>query len=182
MVSLKKWQWLIASVLLLTIFLCNTYGNLVVKRSVNKIVYSSEDLLFMRSVIMDIGFRNEQQVPVSADPSIEQLLTYQSIERYNEGFLLSYEQPIVLTALYDGLIVFTGHTRYNGKTISILYGNGITVTFGYVDQFDVLPYSAVSKGTLIATKEAGKLYIQIEENGVFLDIKQTTQWLKELHQ
>ena len=172
MVSLKKWQWLIASVLLLTIFLCNTYGNLVVKRSVNKIVYSSEDLLFMRSVIMDIGFRNEQQVPVSADPSIEQLLTYQSIERYNEGFLLSYEQPIVLTALYDGLIVFTGHTRYNGKTISILYGNGITVTFGYV----------VSKGTLIATKEAGKLYIQIEENGVFLDIKQTTQWLKELHQ
>ena len=104
---------------------------------------------------------------------------YQSIERYNKGFLLAYDQPILLNALYDGLIVFTGHTKYNGKTISILYENGLTVTFGYVDQFEVLPYTSVSKGTLLATKEKGKLYIQIEQDGSIFNMEQTARWIKE---
>lgn len=182
MVGLKKWQWLIASVLLLTIFLFDTFGNLTVKRNINKVVYSSEDLVFMRALIMDIGFQKDQSIPVSAHPSVEQLLTYNSIERYNKGFLLSYEQPIILNALYDGLVVFTEHTQYNGKTVSVLYENGLTVTFGYVDQFALLPYTAVSKGAMIATKESGKLYIQIERNGEIFNLEQTTEWLKEPQQ
>lgn len=182
MVGLKKWKWLIACVLFVTIYICDTYGDLTMKRNINKVIYSSEDLLFMREVLMDISFKKDKQITVSADPSIEQMLMYKTIDRYNEGFLLSYEQPIVLNALYDGLVVFTGHTKYNGKTISILYENGLSVTFGYVDQFAVLPYTSVSKGTQIATKDKGKLYIQIEQDGVIFNLQQTTQWLKEQHQ
>lgn len=179
MVGLKKWQWLIASLLFITVYLCDTYGNLSMKRAINQFVYSSEDLVLIRSVLMDITFQEDKKIPVTVDPSIEQLLMYQTIEHYNKGFLLAYEQPILLNALYDGLIVFTGHTKYNGKTISILYENGLTVTFGYVDQFEVLPYTPVSKGVPIATKEKGKLYIQIEQDGALFDMKQTTDWLKE---
>ena len=179
MVGLKKWQWLIASVLFVTIYLCETYGDLQTKRLINQVVYSSEDLVFIRAVLMDITFQDDEKISVSVDPSIEQLLLYQSIERYNKGFLLAYDQPILLNALYDGLIVFTGHTKYNGKTISILYENGLTVTFGYVDQFEVLPYTSVSKGTLLATKEKGKLYIQIEQDGSIFNMEQTARWIKE---
>ena len=179
MVGLKKWQWLIASVLFVTIYLCEMYGNLPTKRMIHQIVYSSEDLVLIRSVLMDITFQEDDKIPVSVDPSIEQLLMYQTIERYNKGFLLTYEQPLLLNALYDGLIVFTGHTKYNGKTISILYENGLTVTFGFVDQFEVLPYTPVSKGTLLASKEKGKLYIQIEQDGAIFNMEQTTRWIKE---
>jgi hypothetical protein len=179
MVGLKKWQWLIASVLFVTIYLCEMYGNIPTKRLINQVVYSSEDLVLIRAVLMDITFQEDKKIPVSVDPSIEQLLMYKTIERYNKGFLLAYDQPILLNALYDGLIVFTGHTKYNGKTMSILYENGLTVTFGFVDEFEVLPYTPVSMGTLLATKEKGKLYIQIEKDGMIFNMKQTTEWIKE---
>lgn len=137
----------------------------------------------MRAVLLDLAFPDNKKVAVNATPdeSIEQLLTYAMIERYNDGFLLTYEEPLLLKALYDGLIVFTGHTKYNGKTISIIYEDGTTVTLGYVDQLSVLPYMPVSKGDVIAVKEQGKLYIQIEKDGEVYNIEQTTKWLKEQH-
>ncbi|MEK4426394.1 hypothetical protein [Solibacillus sp. FSL K6-1523] len=180
---MKKWQWIIASVLFFTILGFNTFGDITVKRTIKRVVYSSEDLIFMRAVLSDIAFPENKQVTVNATPdeSIEQLLAYAMIERYNDGFLLSYEEPLLLKALYDGLIVFTGHTKYNGKTISIIYEDGTTVTMGYVDQLSVLPYMPVSKGEVIAVKEKGKLYIQIEKDGEVYNIEQTTKWLKEQH-
>lgn len=180
---MKKWQWFMACVLFSTILAFNTFGDITVKRTIKRVVYSSEDLLIMRSVLSDLAFPQDKQVPVSVEPdeSIEQLLGFLMIERYNKGFLLSYEEPLLLKALYDGLIVFTGHTQYNGKTISVLYENGITVTFGHVDQFSVLPYMTVSKGELIAVKEKGQLYIQIEKDGEIYNLEQTTEWLKEQH-
>lgn len=181
MVNLKKWQWVVASLLFLLIVISDKFGDISVKRTVNQIVYSSEDLIVMRSVLSDFVFRDDKKISVSADTSIEQLLTYATIERYNKGVLLSFEQGIVLNALYEGLVVFTGHTKYNGKTLSILYENGLTVTLGYVDQFYVLPYTAVAKGTLLASKGKGKLYLQIEDNGNYFNLEQTTKWLKEQH-
>lgn len=179
MVSLKKWQWLIASVLFVIVYSFYSYGDLSAKRIVNKVVYSSEDLLFMRTLLLNIRLNNDEQVAVSAHSSIEHLQTFETIERYNNGYLLSYEQPFVLNALYNGLVVFTGHTKYNGKSMSVLYDTGVTVTFGYVDEFYVLPYTTVTKGTILATKKTGKLYIQIEQDGNILNMEQTTKWLKD---
>ena len=58
---------------------------------------------------------------VSADSSISELLTFVSLDRYNDGFLFTFEEAMPIIAIYDGLVVFTGHTKYNGKTISVLY-------------------------------------------------------------
>ncbi|HEY4624098.1 MAG TPA: hypothetical protein VIH12_09565, partial [Solibacillus sp.] len=74
---------------------------------------------------------------------------------------------------------FTGHTQYNGKSISVIYDNGMTMTFGFVDEFYVLPYTTVGQGTVIATKKGGELYIQIEKDGVIWNMEQTTKWLKD---
>ena len=53
------------------------------------------------------------------------------------------------------------------------------MTFGFVDEFFVLPYTTVSKGTILATKKSGELYVQIEKQGVILNMEQTIRWLKE---
>lgn len=179
MVSLKKWQWLIAIALFLGIAGANYFGDLTVKRTINKIVYSSDDLLYMRKLVVAITQPEDQQITVTAHNSVEQLQMFETIERFNEGFLLTYKEPFVLNALYNGLIIFTGHTQYNGKSISVIYDNGMTMTFGFVDEFYVLPYTTVSKGTVIATKKSGELYIQIEKDGVIWNMEQTTKWLKD---
>lgn len=178
MVSLKKWQWLIATALFLFIASANYFGDMAVKRTINKVVYSSNDLAFMRQMIVAVTQDQNKQVPVSVHSSIEQLQLFETIERFNDGFLLTYQQPFVLNALYDGLIVFTGHTKYNGKSMSIIYDVGETVTFGFVDEFYVLPYTTVTKGTVLATKKQGELYIQIEKDGQLLNLQQTIEWLK----
>lgn len=179
MVSLKKWQWLIASIVFVIIYSCNYYGDLATKRVIHSIVYSSDDLVMMRKAVVSILSNDEQQLPVSADRSINQLQLFQTIDRFNDGFLLAYDEPFVLHALYDGMIVFTGHTKYNGKTISIVYDTGATVTFGFVDDFYVLPYTTVTQGMIVATKKSGELYIQIERDGQILNMEQTIRWLKE---
>lgn len=179
MVSLKKWKWLIASIVFVIIYGCNYYGDISTKRVIHSIVYSSDDLVMMRKAVVNILSKDETQIPVSADISINQLQLFQTIDRFNDGFLLAYDEPFVLNALFDGLIVFTGHTKYNGKAISIVYDTGDTVTFGFVDDFYVLPYTTVSKGMVVATKKAGKLYVQIERNGQVLNMEETISWLKE---
>lgn len=179
MVSLKKWQWLIASILFVVIYSFNYYGDLSTKRVIHSIVYSSDDLVMMRKAVVTMLSNDEHQLPVSAHLSISQLQLFQTIERFNDGFLLAYDEPFVLNALYDGLIVFTGHTKYNGKTVSIVYDTGDTVTFGFVDDFYVLPYTTVTKGMIVATKKSGELYIQIERDGQVLNMEQTIHWLKE---
>ncbi|MER1959147.1 MAG: hypothetical protein ABS942_17320 [Solibacillus sp.] len=176
---MKKWQWLIAIALFLSVASTNYFGDLTIKRTINKIVYSSDDLAYMRKMVVAFTKDKDEQLAVSAHTSIEQLQLFETIERFNEGVLLTYKEPFVLNALYDGLIVFTGHTRYNGKSMSVVYDNGVTVTVGFVDEFFVLPYTTVSKGTILATKKNGELYLQIEKEGVILNMEQTIKWLKE---
>ena len=180
MVSLKKWQWLIAIALFLSVASVNYFGDLSMKRTIHKIVYSSDDLVYMRKMVVALTKDKDERLAVTAHSSIEQLQLFETIERYNEGFLLTYKEPFVLNALYDGLIVFTGHTKYNGKSMSIVYDNGVTMTYGFVDDFYVLPYTTVSKGTILATKKGGELYLQIEKQGVLLNMEQTIEWLKEI--
>lgn len=179
MVSLKKWQWLIASIVFVIIYSCNYYGDIATKRVIHSVVYSSDDLVMMRKAVVNLLSNEDQQLPVSADVSISQLQLFETIDRFNDGFLLVYDEPFVLNALYDGMIVFTGHTKYNGKTVSVVYDTGDTVTFGFVDDFYVLPYTTVTKGAVVATKKSGELYIQIERNGEVLNMEETIRWLKE---
>ncbi|HEY4624111.1 MAG TPA: hypothetical protein VIH12_09630, partial [Solibacillus sp.] len=84
---MKKWQWLIAIALFLGIAGANHFGDLTIKRAINKIVYSSDDLLYMRKLVIAFTQPKDQQITVTAHNSVEQLQMFETIERFNEGFL-----------------------------------------------------------------------------------------------
>lgn len=150
----------------------------VIQQGIHRIVYSSEDLIVIRGALQQV-FLPAQSIPVSMDGSVSELLTFVSMERYNKGLLLTYEQGLSLHALYNGLIIFTGHMKFTGKTITVLYSEGTTVTYGFVDELSMLPYAMVNRGDEIGQKKQGKLYIQVERDGVLLKMDDILLWMKE---
>ena len=161
--------------LVLTVIVLQEQKPLLVER----VVYSSEDLIVVRKALQHV-FLQQEQLPVSTSEGIFQLHAYATIERFRDGVLLTYEQPIRLPAFYDGLVVFTGHTKYTGKTMTVLYSEGTTVTYGFLTELLFLPYTPLRAQQGLSNQQSS-LYIQIEQNGKILDVEQVRTWLKEYH-
>lgn len=176
----KKWKW-IAAFLLCIIVLMSTQmqerGQIAV--DVKKIVYSSEDLTMMRNFLREVfGEESDTTITVSTDALNQELLSFVSVKPYDNGYLLTFEQGIPILAIENGLVVYTGHSKNTGKTISVYYEDDTTVTYGNVDTFSLLPYTSIERGSTIANKEPGDLYIKIEEDGKVLNLEETLEWLK----
>lgn len=176
---MKKWQWAVAFLICLIVWSTTLAPSTKTAKLIERIVYSEDDLTFMRNTLRNVFVSKERQIEVAAYPGSEELLSFVSIQPYGKGYSLTFEQAIRIFALQNGIVVFTGHTKQTGKTISIYYDDDTTVTFGYVDHFSLLPYTAVSAGEVLATKQAGELYIEVEQRGVTLNLEQTLAWLKE---
>lgn len=176
--GVKKWQWLVALIICAIVYLGQNSSNEAVQQTISRVVYSSEDISFMRSTIKEL-FLEESKIEVAAPVYGTEMLKFVTISRYDEGYLLEFEEGQTLRALNNGIIVYTGHTATTGKVLSVLYDNSCTVTYGYLDHFTNLPYSTISKGDALATKEAGSLYIQIECDGKILNLEETIEWLKQ---
>lgn len=176
---MKKWQWAVAFLICLIVWGTTLAPSTKTAKLIERIVYSEDDLTFMRNTLRNVFVSKERQIEVAAYPGSEELLSFESVQPSNKGYLLTFEQAIRIFALQNGIVVFTGHTKQTGKTISVYYDDDTTVTFGYVDNFSLLPYTAVSIGEVLATKQAGELYIEIEQRGVTLNLEQTLSWLKE---
>lgn len=178
----KKWKWVVAFLLCVIVIISNRLQDQgQINIDVKKIVYSSEDLTIMRNLLREV-FGNESDSPtitVSSETLNQELLNFVAIKPYHEGYLLTFEQAVPLLAIESGLVVYTGHSKDTGKTISIYYEDNTTVTYGNVDSFSLLPYTSIEKGSTIANKEPGDLYIQIEKDGEVLNLEETLQWMKE---
>ncbi len=182
---LKKWKWIGAGILCVAILATNhLQENGQINMDIKKVVYSSEDLNFMRSVLREVFVTEEDpKIAVSTDGVDNELLSFIAVKPYNEGYLLTFEQALPIIAIENGLVVYTGHNTHTGKTISVYYENNTTVTYGFVDAFTTLPYTSVGIGQTIANKEeAGDLYIQIETNGKRLNLEETIKWMREFVQ
>lgn len=176
----KKWKWFSAFFLCVIVLIAirlEESGHIDI--NVKEIVYSSHDLTIMRNVLRELFGEEKPKITVSSDIINEELLTFSSVKPYEEGFLLTYDEPIPIIAINNGLVVYTGHSKKIGKTISIYYEDDTTVTYGYVDSFSILPYTTVEKGKTVANKESGDLYIQIEKDGKIFNLEETLTWLKE---
>lgn len=177
----KKWKWIAAFLLCALVLI----GNGMQERGqinidVKKIVYSSEDLTVMRNVLREIfGEESDTKITVSSEPVNQELLSFVAIKPYDNGYLLSFEETIPILAIENGLVVYTGHSKTTGKTISVYYEDNTTVTYGNVDSFSLLPYTSIERGSTIANKEPGDLYLKIEQDGRVLNLEETLQWMKE---
>lgn len=177
----ERWKWIAAFFLCITVLITNyLYETERISIDVKKIVYSSEDLKLMRNVLREI-FQKETDdtITVSSEPINQELLTFVQVKPYYNGYLFTYEETVPLIAIENGLVVYTGHSKDTGKTISVYYEDDTTVTYGNVDSFSLLPYTSIERGSTLGNKEPGDLYIQVEKDGNILNLEDTLLWMKE---
>jgi len=145
-----------------------------------------KDLQMVREFVIEkLPFDPQSElIPVSAtpenDPMIPTMASFESMQPYEEGVLVSYTTPIKVMAREDGIILFTGHTRHTGKTMTVLYDSGETVTYGFVENFSNLPYTAVAANELIAEVNPGSMFVKVERDGKTLDSTAITEWMTDV--
>ncbi|GLC88433.1 M23 family metallopeptidase [Lysinibacillus piscis] len=174
-----KWKWLAAFfVVAIVMLLVRLEDQDVLDTSVRQVVMTSADLTYLAELGQEWFHQKETTIMVSSDISQAELLTFTDAQAWREGFLLKYDVGLPIYAGQGGLIVYTGHTKYTGKTMTISYDDGTMVSYGKLDRIEQLPYTRIYQRDLIGMKEAGQLYISIEKDGVHYTLEQIVQWLE----
>lgn len=150
----------------------------VLETPLRKLVTTSADLTYLSELGQSWLNKDDATILVSSDVGQTELLTFANAEVFEEGFLLQYDMGLPVYAGMNGLVVFTGHTKYTGKTMTISYDDGTTVSYGMLDSLAQLPYTTVQANDLIGMKETGQLYISIEKDKVQYNLEQIVQWLE----
>jgi len=184
-----KWRhkWFAALILTISVIgMAALEDQQILNTQLTKVVRGGEDFLALRQWtygllnLPDSGTAEKSEtIPVAAETHDSQLAAYYSMKPFKSGVLVSYEEPLAIMAKEDGLVIFTGHTRQTGKTVTILYENGETVTYGFVKSFEKLPYTGVGAGEVIAQMESGAMFLEVEREGVSLDTETIAAWLQD---
>lgn len=167
-----KKKWAIAFLLtvsVLGIAKLETTG--VVDRSVTKYLSTGQDFVTMKKWVASIVDSDDSgMIQVSGDVvGVDPFASYESMQPYKSGVILSYPEALPIAARGSGLIVFTGFTRQSGKTLTVQYDNGDEVTYGFVGSFAKLPYTTVDKGDTLGVMEEGTMYLKVKRDGLVLD-------------
>lgn len=152
--------------------------NGVLKTPLRQLVTTSADMTFLSELGQSLLKKEEEKIVVSSDIGQSDLLSFTNTEEFEEGFLLQYDVGLPVYTGQEGLVVFTGHTKYTGKTITISYVDGTTVSYGMLDSLAQLPYTSVKANDLIGMKESGQLYMSIEKNKTHYSLEEIVQWLQ----
>jgi len=145
-----------------------------------------KDIQMVREFVIAQFPSNElpEVIPVTSAPTkspvIPTMASYESMQPYEEGVLVSYSTAVQVVAREDGIILFTGHTRHTGKTMTVLYDSGDTVTYGFVENFSNLPYTAVAANDLIAEVNPGSMFVKVEREGENLEPSAITEWMTDV--
>ncbi|WP_341299921.1 peptidoglycan DD-metalloendopeptidase family protein [Lysinibacillus sp. FSL H8-0500] len=175
----KKWKWFITILLVAAVILVIRLEDQgVVDTPVRKLVTTSADLTYLSELGQSWLNQEKETIMVSSDIGQTELLTFANAKPFKEGFLLQYDIGLPVYAGQNGLVVFTGHTKYTGKTMTINYEDGTTVSYGMLDSLAQLPYTPIQTNDLIGMKEAGQLYLAIKKGDTHYDLEQIVQWLE----
>ncbi|WP_342505305.1 hypothetical protein [Sporosarcina sp. FSL K6-2383] len=170
-----RWRtkWLVAIVLTLAVIgVAKLEEAEVIRQPITQHITSGQDFLVVKKWVASMMKDTEaDKIAVTAGmESDDPFSLYESMQPYKNGVLVSYTNPLSITAQGRGLVVFTGFTRESGKTITVLYDNGDEVTYGFVGTIPILPYTSVKKGDTLALMEEGAIYLLVKRDGVALDV------------
>ncbi len=171
----KKIQWLIAIVLCIGISFVQLYAPEKVKERMHQIVYSSDDILYVRGQITKL-FKEEDEIAPVFYPTT---MRFHSIEPQGDGFIVQME-GMKVRAGGEGIILYTGTTRSLGKMMTVFYDQDeVKVTYGLLHTIDQLPYIQVRHDYVLGTVNRKKtFYIMIEKDGESYTLEQTKRWLQ----
>ncbi|MBO2534821.1 peptidoglycan DD-metalloendopeptidase family protein [Rummeliibacillus suwonensis] len=173
---MKKWKLtLFVAVLLFTFIVLEKKQ--ILNSHVTDYVLSNDDLLILTNWTKEV-FQEEEKVTVMAPVADSHIGEYNTMQSFSNGVLLSYDEPLTIYAKHDGFVIFTGHTKSLGKTMTITYDTGERVTYGLLKSLDYLPYTTIKEGEPLATMDSGTFYLQIERRGAMLDPDSIKGWLQ----
>ena len=115
--------------------------------------------------------------PVTADMSADETFIYSSYQPYESGLLVRVEDPQAVLAKSDGMILFTGEKRKTGKTMTVAYDSGDTVTYGFLKDLEILPYTRFTKGEVLGHSSTDLFYIHHDNHLQPLDPESLMMWL-----
>lgn len=152
--------------------------NGTLKTPLRKLVTTSADMTYLTELGQSLLKKEEEKIVVSSDIGQSDLLSFAKAETFQEGYLLEYDVGLPVYTGQEGLVVFTGHTKYTGKTMTISYADGTNVSYGMLDSLAQLPYTSVKANDLIGMKQAGQLYMSIEKDSKHYSLEEIVQWLQ----
>ncbi|WP_397539460.1 peptidoglycan DD-metalloendopeptidase family protein [Rummeliibacillus pycnus] len=173
---MNKWKLtVVIAVLLFTVIVLEKKQ--ILKTDVTDYVLSNDDLLVLTNWTKQV-FHEEEKVAVMAPVADSHIGEYNTMQSFSDGVLLSYDEPLTIYAKHDGFVIFTGHTKSLGKTMTITYDTGERVTYGFLKSLDYLPYTSIKEGEPLASMKSGTFYLQVERKGGILDSESLKGWLK----
>lgn len=179
-----KWKtkWMVAIVLTIGVIGVAKLEEVgLVKKPVTQYVTTGKDFIVMKKWVASIlGDDKTETIAVTGKQEDEvPFASYESMQPYEKGVIVSYSQPMPVLARGDGLVVFTGSTRQSGKTVTVLYDDGDEVTYGFVGSISKLPYTTVKKGDTLALMNEETMYLQVKREGINLDADMLATYFSE---
>lgn len=173
-------RWLLACVVTVIVLVVGKLeANEVINSNVRAVVSSSEDVVLLQKMVKQAVNREDEKIVVSTAVQSQKLLEFINATAQDDGYLLTFEKAPTIQALQDGYIIFTGHTKKTGKTMTVHYGK-VAVTYGQLDTFNHLPYTTVVAGEMLALKGTDSpLFIRMEKEGQVLNLDEMLPLLQE---
>ncbi|WP_342525263.1 hypothetical protein MKY84_07580 [Chryseomicrobium sp. FSL W7-1435] len=116
-------------------------------------------------------------VPVTADMDQDQTFVYTSYQPYEQGLLVRVDAHQPVLAKSSGMVLFTGEKRKTGKTMTIAYDSGDTVTYGFLHEFEMLPYTRFDAQAILGQSSEDLFYIHHDNHLQTLDPESLMMWL-----
>lgn len=99
---------------------------------------------------------------------ISEKITYEKIEKYEEGAKLTVGNNYSIKASESGIVVFIGPKEKYGNVVIVQQINGIDMWYGNVSDTNYKMYDYVKKGDIIGVSN-DYLYVLYKQNGKVLD-------------
>lgn len=105
-------------------------------------------------------------------PVFNEKLSYEKIEKYNDGVKLKVSNNYMVPILESGVVVFIGEKEKYGNTIIVEQTDGIDTFYSNIKINNIKLYDYVEKGELLGEVNNNTLYLVFEKEGKYLDYKE----------
>lgn len=107
---------------------------------------------------------------ISIEPVFSEKLEYASINKYNDGIVLSVNPNYLVPVQYSGIVVFVGEKEGLGSTV-IIESEDITIWYSNINS-NIKLYDEVKKGEYLGETIGDKLYLVFQKDGNIVDYKE----------
>lgn len=109
-------------------------------------------------------------LPSSNDTQVvfSENFTYESIEEYLDGEVLTVEDNSIINNIESGIVVFIGEKEGYGNTVIIQGVDGADIWYGNLTNISVNLYDYLEEETVIGSTIDNKLYLVIKKDDTYI--------------